>query len=118
MSLTDDNPISLRHATRILRPKVDHPSPELVRPHPDILPGHPRLTTAQPKWPDGPPLAEDAKIDGAPELDVADAAVAAAVTALAPRSAPDSKLAQDAGVASLERLWVGDARVGHVDVHA
>lgn len=102
----------------ILRAKIDHPGPKLIRPHPHVLPGRPRLTTTQPKRPDGSPLAENADVDVAAELYIADAAVSAAVAALASGTASDAEFSQDTGVTSLEGLRVGDSRIGHMYMHA
>ena len=65
----------------------------------------------------GCPVAEDKGPKGhAGHL--ADDAIAPAPAPCAAGAGPQAELAQDDRVAALQDLWVRDARVGHVRVHA
>lgn len=63
-------------------------------------------------------FAQNRDLHRDPELDIAQDALAAGVQARAAAAVAEREFAQQDGVAALEDLGVGDARVGHVRVHA
>ena len=87
-------------------------------PHPDVQPTLGILATLQPIWPIHPPLAQDGRLDGDAEFDIADDAIAAVPLAAPAAALAQRELAQQHGIPALEHLGVGDARVRHVRVHA
>ncbi len=63
-------------------------------------------------------FAEDGHLNRDSELDVADHAIPTPMQAPTTTPLPERKLPQHDGVAAFKDLGIGDARVGHVDVHA
>ena len=116
--LTNNDPVALLHDACVLPPKLDLPRAEPVVTHPYVLPPRTGPASADARRCHAPPLGQHGDLDLAAELDVAHAAVTSGILALAAGSLADGEFAEDAGVALLEGLWIGDARVGHVDVDA
>lgn len=138
-----DDPLAPRHRGRVLAPEVDiavfillffffflftffiiimanimsrPPHPHAADPIVDPAARGP--AAAEPVGVVHAAFAQDADLHGDAELDVADHAVPAAVLARAAAAGAQAELAQKDRVPPFEDLSVGDARVGHVRVHA
>lgn len=87
-------------------------------PHPQIPPTRPLPPARQTIRTKNPPFAQNADLHRDAELNVAHHALPAAVLAPPAAVRAEAEFAQNHWVPALEHLGVGDARVGHVRVHA